>query len=50
MNVKAEITLERLWLRSRRLTMRSEDGLVGTVVTRLMVLGGDHVEEETCKP
>ena len=38
MNVKAEITLERLWLHSRRLIMRSEDGLVGTFVTRLMVL------------
>ena len=33
MRVRAEITLERLWLRSRRLMMRSEDGLVGTVVT-----------------
>ena len=40
MNVKAEITLERLWLCPRRLMMRSEDGLMGTVVTRLMVLGG----------
>ena len=40
MSVRAKITLERLWLHSRRLIMRSEDGLVGTVVTRLMVLEG----------
>ena len=40
MNVKAELTLERLWLLSRRLIIRSEDGLEDTVVTRLMVLEG----------
>ena len=34
MSVKDKITLERLWLRSRRLIMRLEDGLEDTVVTR----------------
>ena len=40
MNVRALTTLERLWLRSRRLVMRSEDGSEGTVAIRLMVLEG----------
>ena len=40
MNVRAVITLERLWLDSRRLVMRSEDGSVDIVATRLMVLEG----------
>ena len=40
MNVRAVTTLERLWLRSRRLVMRSEDGSEGTVAIRLMVLEG----------
>ena len=40
MNVKAEITLERLWLRSRRLILRLEDRLVGIAAWRLMVLEG----------
>ena len=39
-NVRALTTLERLWLRSRRLVMRSEDGSEGTVAIRLMVLEG----------
>ena len=39
-NVRALTTLERLWLRSWRLVMRSEDGLEGTVEIRLMVLEG----------
>ena len=40
MSVKDKITLERLRLRSRRLVMRSEDGLEDTVVMRLMILVG----------
>ena len=39
-NVRALTTLERLWLRSRRLVMRSEDGLGATVEITLMVLEG----------
>ena len=39
-NIRALTTLERLWLRSRRLVMRSEDGSEGTVAIRLMVLEG----------
>ena len=39
-NVRALTTLERLWLRSRRLVMRSEDGLAATVEMTLMVLEG----------
>ena len=38
--VRALITLERLWLRSRRLVMRSEDGLMATVEMALIVLEG----------
>ena len=38
--VRALITLERLWLCSRRLVMRLEDGSEGTVATRLTVLEG----------
>ena len=40
MNVRAVTTLERLWLRSKRLVMRLEDGSEGTVAIRLMVLEG----------
>ena len=39
-NVRALTTLERLWLHSRRLVMRSEDGSVATVEMTLMVLEG----------
>ena len=39
-NVRALTTLERLWLRSRRLMMRSEDGSVFMVEMTLMVLVG----------
>ena len=39
-NVRALTTLERLWLRSRRLVMRSEDGLMATVEMALIVLEG----------
>ena len=38
--VRALTTLERLWLRSRRLVMRSEDGLMATVEMALIVLEG----------
>ena len=37
-NVRALTTLERLWLRSRRLMMRSEDGLAFMMEMTLMVL------------
>ena len=39
-NVRALTTLERLWLRSRRLVRRSEDGLTATVEMTLIVLEG----------
>ena len=39
-NVRALTTLERLWLRSRRLVMMSEDGSAATVEITLMVLEG----------
>ena len=39
-NVRALTTLERLWLRSRRLVMRLEDGSAATVEIMLMVLEG----------
>ena len=38
--VRALTTLERLWLHSRRLVMRSEDGLMATVEMALIVLEG----------
>ena len=37
---QASTTLERLWLRSRRLVMRSEDRSAATVEIMLMVLEG----------
>ena len=40
MKVSAAITLERLWLCSRRLMMRAEDGSAGTAVVRFMNLVG----------
>ena len=40
MKVRVATTLERLWLCSRRLMMRSEDELAGQAVMRLMVLEG----------
>ena len=42
MKVSAVITLERLWLCSRRLMMRAEDGSAGTAVVRFMILVEVH--------
>ena len=39
------ITLERLWLCTRRLITRSEEGLTGTATVRLLVLEGRSLEE-----
>ena len=39
-NIRALTTLERLWLHSRRLVMRLEDGSAATVEIMLMVLEG----------
>ena len=43
MKVSAVITLERLWLCSRRLMMRAEDGSAGTAVVRFMILVGSSL-------
>ena len=43
MKVSAAITLERLWLGSRRLMMRVEDGSAGTAVVGFMILVGSSL-------
>ena len=44
MKVRAATTLERLWLCSKRLKMRSEDSLTGMVMVRLMDREGKESE------
>ena len=45
MKVKADINLERLWVCSRRLMTRSEDGLTSIVKVRLIILRGWALEK-----